>query len=84
MSNPSQIKFCPNCGSSLDTFLSVESASKLLDCSQEFVRSRILNRTISFVKVGRMVRIPISEIQKLIEEFPSFDEQQKKQLRRFS
>lgn len=52
-------------------FYSVKTAAKLIDCSEQFFRNLIRDRKITFVKFGRLVRIPISEIQKLKVEYPS-------------
>jgi excisionase family DNA binding protein len=59
------------CGSSLEKYYSVSSASMLIDCSEQFFRNLIRDRKIGFVKFGRMVRIPVSEIDKLKIEFMS-------------
>ena len=64
-------QFCKICGSSLEKYYSVATASELIDCSEQFFRNLIRDRKICFVKFGRMVRIPISEIQKLKIEYPS-------------
>ena len=64
-------QFCKQCGSPLEKHLSVSTASKLIDCSEQFFRNLIRDRKICFVKFGRMVRIPISEIEKLKVEYQS-------------
>ncbi len=65
-------KFCPYCGKALECQLSIESAAKLLDCSPQFFRNLIRRGEIGFSKIGRMVRIPHSEIHKLIDYHPRF------------
>ena len=57
--------FCEHCGSPLERHYSIESAAKLFDCSQQFFRNLIRDRKIGFVKVGRLVRIPQSELIKI-------------------
>ena len=52
-------------------YYSVKTAAKLLDCSEQFFRNLIRDRKIGFVKFGRMVRIPVSEIEKLKIEYQS-------------
>jgi len=67
-------QFCNQCGSPLEKYLSVSSASELIDCSEQFFRNLIRDRKICFVKFGRMVRIPFSEIEKLKIEYQSVSE----------
>ena len=43
--------------------------------SPEFFRKKIKNREISYVKIGKSVRIPICELEKLIKYYPSNDEE---------
>ena len=55
--------------------LSIESSARLLDCSPQFFRNLVRERRIGYVKVGRMVRIPNSEISKLMDFRPSLSDQ---------
>jgi len=71
MSQKHTRKYCEFCGSSQERLYSIESASKLCDCSQQFFRNLVRDRRIGFVKVERMVRIPESELTKIIHFFPS-------------
>ena len=64
-------RFCEECGSPLERHYSIESAAKLFDCSQQFFRNLVRDRKIGYVKAGRLVRIPHSELLKLIEIIPS-------------
>ena len=64
-------KYCEFCGKPLEHFYSIESAAQLLDCSQQALRNWVRDRRIGFVKVERMVRIPESELSKIIQYFPS-------------
>ena len=66
--------FCEHCGSPLERHYSIESAAKLFDCSQQFFRNLIRDRKIGFVKVGRLVRIPHSELLKITEFIPSIQD----------
>ncbi|MBC8401086.1 MAG: helix-turn-helix domain-containing protein [Candidatus Marinimicrobia bacterium] len=76
-------KYCPACGSLLEQYYSVESAAKLIDCSEQFFRNLIRDRRIKFVKFGRLVRIPASEILQLAKEFSSLDVEVKRLLQKF-
>ena len=67
-------QFCEYCGSPLEKLYSIESAAKLFDCSQQFFRNLIRDRKIGFVKVGRLVRIPHSELSKIPEFNPSIQD----------
>ena len=69
MSGKYKNQFCALCGSLNEKYLSVSSASELIDCSEQFFRNLIRDRKICFVKFGRMVRIPISEMEKLKIEY---------------
>ena len=71
MANKQIDQFCKQCGTPMEKHLSVASASELIDCSEQFFRNLIRDRKICFVKFGRMVRIPISEIEKLKVEYQS-------------
>ncbi len=64
-------QFCVLCGSPNEKYLSVSTAAELIDCSEQFFRNLIRDRKICFAKYGRLVRIPISEIEKLKIEYQS-------------
>ncbi len=74
MSTKQRDRFCKQCGSPLEKHLSVTSASELIDCSEQFFRNLIRDRKITFVKFGRMVRIPLSAIEKLKVEYQSISQ----------
>jgi len=74
MSTMQKNRFCKLCGSPLEKYYSVTSASELIDCSEQFFRNLIRDRKICFVKFGRMVRIPGSEIEKIKIEYHSISE----------
>ena len=74
-------RFCGHCGSPLERHLSIESASELFDCSQQFFRNLIRDRKIGFIKIGRLVRIPLSEITKISDTIPSLSDELRKTMR---
>ncbi len=61
--------YCEYCGSRNERFYSVVSAAKLCDCSQQFFRNKIRDREIAYVKIGYMVRIPESELKRIIIQY---------------
>ena len=65
------LKYCEYCGSPLEQLYSIESAAKLFDCSEQFFRNLVRDRKIGFYKIGRLVRIPDSELLKIIEFKPT-------------
>ncbi|TFB10202.1 DNA-binding protein [Candidatus Marinimicrobia bacterium MT.SAG.2] len=67
--------FCEHCASPLERHYSIESAAKLFNCSQQFFRNLIRDRKIGFIKVGRLVRIPHSELLKITEFIPSIQDE---------
>ncbi len=69
-----QQKFCEHCGSYLEQYYSPKTAAQICDLSEQFFRNLIRDRKIKSVKFGRSVRIPASEIQKLMLEVPTIDE----------
>lgn len=73
MDRPSP-RYCSDCGKSLERFYSIESAATLLDCSQQFFRNLVRDRKIGFLKVGRLIRIPQSEIERIAEAYPALDD----------
>lgn len=65
------LQYCEQCGSPLEQLYSIESAAKLFDCSEQFFRNLVRDQKIGFFKVGRLVRIPGSELCKIIKITPS-------------
>ncbi|TFB11822.1 DNA-binding protein [Candidatus Marinimicrobia bacterium MT.SAG.4] len=63
-------RFCGHCGSPLEHHLSIESAAQLYDCSEQFFRNLVRDRKIGFVKIGRLIRIPYTEIIKISNTIP--------------
>ena len=53
---------------SASKLLTVPEAAQALKVSQAAIRSWILRRRIHFVRVSRLVRIPSSEIERIIRE----------------
>ncbi|TQM61709.1 excisionase family DNA-binding protein [Humibacillus xanthopallidus] len=52
----------------MERLLSVDDAAKVLGTTARFPRRLIAERRIRFVRVGRHVRIPESELQEFIDE----------------
>ncbi|GAA2741489.1 helix-turn-helix domain-containing protein [Terrabacter aerolatus] len=52
----------------MERLLTVEDAAKVLGTTARFPRRLIAERRIRFVRVGRHVRIPESELQEFINE----------------
>ena len=63
-------RFCGHCGSPLEHHLSIETAAQLYDCSEQFFRNLVRDRKIGFVKIGRLIRIPYTEIIKISNAIP--------------
>ena len=74
MAEHNKIQYCEHCGSPLEKLYSIESAAKLFDCSEQFFRNLIRDRKIGFYKIGRLVRIPDSELSKITEFIPSIQD----------
>jgi excisionase family DNA binding protein len=49
-------------------FLTVQQFAASLGCTVACVRRWVLERKVSYVKVGRLVRIPVGELDRLIRE----------------
>ena len=49
-----------------EVLLTVPEAAKMTALKEATIRRRILERTIGYVKLGRSVRIPLQEVEKLI------------------
>lgn len=59
----------------IERLYSVRSASALLDVKEDTLRKMIQRRAITYSKVGgKLVRIPESSIQALIEVLPSINQ----------
>ena len=74
-------KYCPYCGQPHERYYSIETAAMIMDCSEQFFRNLIRDRRIGYVKIGRMVKIPSSELEKLATFIPSLDEEVSRALR---
>ena len=64
--------FCEFCGAPVEKYFSVETCARLCDLSIEFFRKRIRKKEIGFVKIGGAVRIPASELIKIIRQYPNY------------
>ena len=51
-----------------DRLLEVAEVAERLRQKKSTIRRKILTRQIGFVKIGRSVRIPIAEVERLIRE----------------
>lgn len=67
-------KYCPYCGSSNERYFSIETLAKMFDCSEQFFRNLVRDKKIGYVKLGRLVRIPYSEILTYAELVPSMNQ----------
>ena len=68
-------KYCRCCGTPKERHLSVASAAILYDCSEQFFRNLVRDRKIGFIRIGKLIRIPESELQKIIKNLPSISEE---------
>lgn len=75
MSGKIKKKFCPYCGQPQERYYSIETAAMIMDCSEQFFRNLIRDRRIGYVKIGRMVKIPSSELDKLVTLIPGLEEE---------
>lgn len=74
-------RFCGHCGSPLEHHLSIETAALLYDCSEQFFRNLVRDRKIGFVKIGRLIRLPQSEIMKIADTIPSLSDELRKSMK---
>lgn len=56
-------------------YYSIKTAAKFMDCSEQLFRNWVRDRKITFVKFGRLVRIPISEIEKSMKVYQAIDKE---------
>ncbi len=77
-------RYCPHCGSAQERYYSIETAAQLMDCSEQFFRNLVRDRRIGYVKLGRMVKIPRSELERLVTYWPSLEEEVQRALRKIS
>ena len=66
--------YCAYCGSRTERFYSPETFAGLLEVSVEMVRKMVYKGEIAYRKIGRLVRIPSSELQRVGEYFPQVSE----------
>jgi excisionase family DNA binding protein len=55
-------------GAAMNRLLNIPQFAELLGVSNACVRRWVLERKVSVVKVGRLVRIPTTEYERLVEE----------------
>ena len=56
-------------------YYSIKSAAHLIDSSEQYFRNLVRDRKITFVKFGRSVRIPATEIEKLKKVYNAIDKE---------
>ncbi len=52
----------------MEKLISVKETAKLLSCSEAAVRKWIFQRRLAFVKLGRLTRLRISDIEAMAAE----------------
>lgn len=76
-------RYCPHCGDPQERYYSIETAAMIMDCSEQFFRNLVRDRRIGYVKIGRMVKIPSSELEKLVTFMPSIEDEVRNTLKKF-
>ncbi|HCK98563.1 MAG TPA: hypothetical protein DHW42_00450 [Candidatus Marinimicrobia bacterium] len=66
-------KFCPYCGGVIDRYYSVATVSKIYDLSEDCIRKWIKEGKIKPIKIGRAVRIPKEELEKIILPYRDYN-----------
>ncbi len=64
-------KFCPSCGSSTERYFSLEEIARQTSTSVESWRTRIKNREINYIKIGKSVRISHTTLDEFIVRIPA-------------
>lgn len=64
-------KFCPFCGSSTDRYFSLEEIAQQTSTSVESWRTRVKNREINYIKIGKSVRISHTTLGEFIVRMPA-------------
>ena len=67
-------RYCPECGASRDRYLSVKSAARIFDHTEEAVRDMIKRREIPFYKRNSRVFVTYREFENLLVRYPSINE----------
>ncbi len=67
----SEPRYCSHCGGTMERFLSVETVSRLLDCSPETIRGWVRERKIGSVRVNGLRRIPAASLHEITTQLPS-------------
>ena len=49
-------------------YISVADAAKMLSLSRRTVERRIKDATIAVLRIGRTIRIPLSEVERLVNQ----------------
>lgn len=64
-------KFCPCCGSATERYFSLEEIAQQTSTSVESWRTRIKNREINYIKIGKSVRISHTALDDFIVRIPA-------------
>ena len=52
----------------METLISVKETAKLLNCSEAAIRKWIFQRRLPIVKLGRLTRLRVSDIETMVAE----------------
>jgi len=64
-------KFCPHCGSTTERYFTLEEIAQQTSTSVESWRTRVKNREINYIKIGKSVRISHSALNDFIVQIPA-------------
>ena len=65
------MKFCSACGSPQDRYLSIATAAKTFDLSEDAVRGMVKRREITFYKMNKRVRLKYADIEEMLVHHPA-------------
>ena len=60
---------CRSCGRSCRKYYKISKMAEMLDVSEKTLRRMIADRRIKAVRIGGSVRIPHSELHKMIQDY---------------
>ena len=67
-------KYCAHCGANQERYLSVKSAAKIFDHTEDAIRAMIKRRDIPFYKRESRIYINYREFEELLIRYPSESE----------
>lgn len=70
--------YCPYCGCRIEKLYSPETVAEMLECSVLKVRKMVWRGEIGHRRIGRLVRIPRSELETIGEYHPPVSQLVKK------